>query len=198
MRRICILLIILSLSSSLMAQRTALPSARKRAVYGNHYYVSPSRYDYRGIARDITSGMDSRYDKARALYLWICSHIRYDRTMTFRTADDCWDNGKAVCQGICELYYRMCECLKLKSQLIFGMAKHPRSSTPEQHTWLRVKTEKGWILLDPTWGTSLSFHNQWTHLPDPIIWFDVDAQEFSKTHEANNEKNNNFAMPIQE
>lgn len=184
MLRTIISYILLLLSTSLMAQGTALPSARKRAVYGKDYYVSPSRYDYRGIAREITAGCNNNYDKSKALYLWICSHIKYDRSNTLRTADDCWDHGKAVCQGFCELFYRMGKSIGLKSKLVVGTAKHPRSNAPEQHTWLTVKTENGMIFLDPTWGAALSFHNEWTHLPDPLIWFDVAPEAFSETHEA--------------
>lgn len=174
--------IICFLSLSTMAQGTALPSARKRAVYGKNYYVAPSRYDYRGVAREITEGKKTKYDKAQALYMWICSHIRYDHSNTLRTADECWDNGKAVCQGICELYYRMGRSIGLKPKLVMGMAKNIRSGEMERHAWLTVKTEKGLIMLDPTWGAALSFHNEWTHLPDPLNWFDVDMEEFSKTH----------------
>ncbi len=69
------------------AQPSTLAPARKKAVYGTDYYVSPSVYDYTTAARAIVGDAPTDYEQAERLYLWLCAHVTYDLTGRVRTAD---------------------------------------------------------------------------------------------------------------
>lgn len=178
-----LLLIVLSLTSNVMAQGDALPSKRQKDVYSDGFYVSASAYDYAPIARQIVGDATSQYDKARLIYLWLCENISFDNQLELRTADRCWDARKAVCQGYCELFYRMASTVGVKSKLVNGSAKRPhQNEEDERHVWLSVSTENGDILMDPTWGAGSFINGHFVRLADPLLWFDVNPFWFVFTH----------------
>lgn len=199
MKRLIAILLLTGLALGVAAQTTSLPHARKRAVYGTDSYVAPSRYDYTLAARQIVADAASDYDKAERLYRWLCTNITYDHTGTVRTADATWERRTAVCQGYCELFYRLAESIGLRSRLVFGRCKHASRPTAEQqtpsfedHTWLCIDTEDGEILADPTWDASMLRRKSQSsplpssHLPPPLLpllWFDVDPAWFIFTHQ---------------
>lgn len=195
MRRFLIQLLFVMASGLSLAQ--PLPVARKRAVYGNGYYIAPSQYDYSQVAKDIVKGKKSRYEQARALYLWICEHISYDTQTDIRTADLCWDRKRAVCQGYCELYYRMADCINLNTTLAYGHCRLADGSS-EEHSWLSVNTEKGDILMDPTWGAGAVVNGQFQRQMMPLLWFDVDPKWFIFTHFPQNKKHQHLDQKVTE
>lgn len=166
------------------AQPSSLAPARKKAVYGADYYVSPSALDYTAAARAIVGDATTDYERAERLYLWLCANVTYDRTGQVRTADGCWTRRTAVCQGYCELFFRMAETIGVHSKLVFGRCKHAGVHTKlEDHTWLSVETEEGTILLDPTWGAGAYVRGEFVRLRDPLLWFDVAPEWFVFTHQ---------------
>lgn len=195
MRRFLIQLLFVMASGLSLAQ--PLPVARKRAVYGNGYYIAPSQYDYSQVAKDIVKGKKSRYEQARALYLWICEHISYDTQTDIRTADLCWDRKRAVCQGYCELYYRMADCINLNTTLVYGHCRLADGSS-EEHSWLSVNTEKGDILMDPTWGAGAVVNGQFQRQMMPLLWFDIDPEWLIFTHYPQNKKHQHLTQKVTE
>lgn len=165
--------------------------AKKKAVYGIDYYVSPSAYDYTSIAMSIVGRASTRYDKAQSIYLWLCDNITFDRTNTVRTADETWQRRTAVCQGYCELFYRLGESVGLKSRLVYGKCRRPSGSF-QDHVWLIVTTEKGDILLDPTWGAGYYRGDHFVRQQEPLKWFDVDPAWFIFTHLPKSESRQNL------
>lgn len=174
-----------------------LPRARRRAVYGKGYYISASEQDYKGVAQQITSGARTKYEKARDLYLWICEHISYDTRTNIRTADECWRQRRAVCQGYCELYYRMAETVGLDVDVVYGRCRNA-SGSGEEHGWVSIKTEKGDILADPTWGAGAVVNGEFRHQSDPLLWFDVEPAWFIFTHLPQNRKHQHLERKVTE
>lgn len=180
MKKLLFPLLVTCFWSGVQAQDN-LPRARRRAVYGNGYYISASEQDYREVSCQITLGARTKYDKAKALFLWICQHISYDTKTNIRTADECWRQRRAVCQGYCELYYRMAETIGLDVDVIYGKCRNA-SGAEEEHGWLGIRTEKGYILADPTWGAGAVVNGEFRHQAEPLLWFDVDPEWFIFTH----------------
>lgn len=179
-----LLLCLFCVTGRMEAQPSSLVAARKKAVYGADYYVSPSAYDYTAAARAIVGDATTDYERAERLYLWLCANVTYDRSGQVRTADACWRHRTAVCQGYCELFFRMAETIGLRSKLVFGRCKHPGAhSKLEDHTWLSVETEEGTILLDPTWGAGGYVRGEFVHLRNPLLWFDVTPEWLVFTHQ---------------
>lgn len=232
MKRTIISLVLTAFAIAAVAQEYSLPSKKKRAVYGTDFYVSPSRYDYTPAASDITADANTDYERAEDLYDWICNHIMYDPSASIRTADECWEKRMGVCQGYCELYYRMAQSIGLKCRLIFGKSKSPepprrpkeislsaltgtgtagdvassflQESNPStasrivEHTWLVVETERGTVLMDPTWGAGTWMRGQFLRLQDSSVWFDVDPCWMIFTHFPSKSKRQYISNPLSE
>jgi transglutaminase-like putative cysteine protease len=56
------------------------------------------QYDFRDLAKTITKGCKTDYQKIKAIYQWICNNIDYDTTYRIYTADSCIKARKGVCQ----------------------------------------------------------------------------------------------------
>lgn len=181
---ILVFLRLFSFADKAAAQPSSVAPVRKKAVYGTDYYVSPTVYDYTAAARTIVGDAATDYERAERLYLWLCAHVTYDRSGQVRTADACWTRRTAVCQGYCELFYRLAESIGMRSRLVFGRCKHAGQFTKlEDHTWLSVETEDGDILLDPTWGAGNYVRGEFVRLRNPLLWFDVAPEWFVFTHQ---------------
>ncbi len=180
LRTIWVLLLFLALATVSRGQQT-LPHARHRAVIGRGYYVSPSSLDYTEVAEHMTEGAETAYEKAQAIYLWMCQNIRYDEETGIRKADQCWKERKGVCQGYCELFYRLAECVGLETAIVYGKCRNANGKQ-EEHAWLSIETEQRDILIDPTWGAGMVTEGENRHQGASLLWFDVDPQWFIITH----------------
>ncbi len=186
LRKLCC---VVSMAVALGASSQVLPYRHHARVLTMNYSVSASNYDYASVARQAAGDAVGQYDKAKNLYLWICANIDYDASGKLRKADECWNMKKAVCQGYCELYFRMAEALGIRSRLVYGKSKNARAQSRfEEHSWLIVTTERGDVLLDPTWGAGSMVDGKFARLSEPLVWFDVDPCWFIFTHHPNNKR----------
>ncbi|MDO4211485.1 MAG: transglutaminase domain-containing protein [Bacteroidales bacterium] len=194
------ILLLLCLAGTAAGQWLQPTPGRKRAVYGVGYYVSPSSYDYSTLARSIVGSATTDYEKAQRIYLWLCDNITYDRSGQIRSADETYQRRTAVCQGYCELFYRLGETVGVKTRLVYGKCRRPASSDPsghlQDHVWLSVATEKGDILVDPTWGAGFYRGGDFVRQTVPLRWFDVDPSWFVFTHLPDNSRRQHLAETI--
>ena len=109
----------------------------------------------------IVEGCTTDYEKALAIYLWECDNIEYDFEFKIYHAESCWEHRKGVCQAYSELFMCLANGCDLVASVITGYVKGP----DDDHAWVKVKTEKGWILADPTWGDGDNYSK--------AAWFDV-------------------------
>ena len=167
----------------------SLPERRQRAVLGRSFYVFPSRYDYQSLTDSITQGATTDYERGRRIYDWLVGHIRYDDSGLVRTADEAWLQRKAVCQGYCELFYRMASTQDMDVDIIYGRGRSPRGLMEREHCWLGLQTERGYILLDPTWEASMPTH-------DDCLWYDVSPSWFVFTHMPHKKRHQHLIQPI--
>lgn len=182
--RFFLLLLICVIASNACSQ--TLPSREQKKVSTTTYMVSASHFDYRVAADTIVGHSTSKYEQAKQIYLWLCRNVSYDGSQQIRTADEAWTQRKAVCQGYCELFFRLAETKGLQVELVYGKIKGPemKKSGLEKHVWLSVKTERGAILLDPTWGAGKIVNSRFEHNANPLEWFDVNPTWLLFTHQA--------------
>ena len=198
-RRLMSMLGFLIISIAMLAQDLVLPSAKKKEYYSDGFLISASRYDYSPAARQMVGSASSAYDKARAIYEWLTENVDYDPTGQIRTADACWEQRKGVCQGYCELYYRLAETVGLKVKLVYGNAKNAVDpSQYEKHVWLSVTTEKGDILMDPTWGAGFMVKGKFVRQPKPLMWFDTNPCWMIFTHMPQKHKHQHLPNEVSE
>lgn len=152
------------------------------SVQAQSYQVSPTKYDYSELAQSITQNAYTKLDKAKAIFDWITTHIAYDVSYSIYTADQCIEQGKGVCQAYSELFYRLCEPIGVPCTIIIGHNKDMWGNINQTgHGWVYVETEKGGILIDPTWGAGSIVNNRF--VPDKRdFWFDVDPYWMIFTH----------------
>lgn len=185
-RSVVVLFSVFCLTTAAVGQWLQPQPFRKRAVYGSDYYVSPSSYNFADTARSIVGNAATRYDKGQCIYLWLCQKISFDRSGRIRTADAAWQSRKAVCQGYCELFYRLGETVGLHPRLVYGKCRLPsrgdENEKLQDHVWIILPTEHGDILLDPTWGAGYYRGDKFIRQPDPLCWYDVDPAWYVFTH----------------
>lgn len=148
--------------------------------------ISPTRYNYTNVAKQIAVGCTNDYERARAIYRWMCKEIAYDVSRRIHTADSCWEQRRGVCQAYCELFYRLAEPLGISVQIISGTSKERDGSiNGAGHSWLFVVTDKAensGILVDPTWGAGYVDGDVFIRKADDMSWFDIRPEWLIFTH----------------
>ena len=134
----------------------------------------------------IVEGCTTDYEKAQAIYEWECNNIEYDYSYSIYNADACWEQRKGVCAGYSRLFVKLAYGCDLKAEYIAGVAK--KGEGDENHSWVKVNTEKGWILADPTWGVPSEYAK--------ASWFDTAPEWVIFNHYPNNSSNQMLSSPI--
>ena len=141
-----------------------------------------SHYDYSLVAKKITSGCKSDYQKIRAIYQWICNNIEYDSSYSVYTADECFDTKKGVCQAYCNLFEQIANACGVKVEIIGGIGRNTKGLT-DRHSWLFAYTRnKHGILLDPTWGAGSMNGGTFRKRKNPWVWFNVNPEWMILSH----------------
>lgn len=147
----------------------------------------------------IVEGCETDYEKAKAIYDWMSENIVYDNTYSIYNAYDCWEKRTGVCQAFSELYANLAKGCDLSVGVVHGVCRNSDVSDGKAgHAWNKVKTEKGWILLDVTWGSCYGHHNDdWeTWSEGSRVWFDVHPDIMVFTHFPNNSKAQLKSTPV--
>ena len=133
------------------------------------------------------------WEKARAIYAWICFNIEYDvegffsGNMKGGTAEDFFNRRKAVCAGYSDLFNHLAEKLKLFSVYLTGYAKaygyRPgKKFTQTDHAWVGVQIDRDWYLMEPTWGSGYLDNNKKFSREYNATWFATDPRLFILNH----------------
>lgn len=101
----------------------------------------------------------SDFEKAKAVYDWICENVTYDyqsseADVLKNTAYQALTKGTAQCEGYSNLFYRMMKDLGVETRLIAG------TYDGGGHAWNIVKIGNKWYGIDTTHGSQLQDQNQ--------------------------------------
>lgn len=148
-------------------------------------------------ADSITAGCKTSYEKAKAIYLWEVLNIKYDYSKKIHSAKNCWNLRKGICQAFSDLFVVLANNCGVEARTINGISKAFNfPDGDESHAWVVAKTEKGTILIDPTWGVPFAKPNaSQTQL---LTWFDVKPECMIFTHFPDNPKDQFLATPLTE
>ena len=110
------------------------------------------REEIQAIVRGLNLTGKSEYEKARAIYNWICSHVTYDYA---RLDDESYQmkysaynavmQHTAVCDGFAQLFYRMALTAGLDARIKLN----------ENHAWNLVRIGGLYYYCDSTWDSGL-------------------------------------------
>ena len=164
------------------------------------------------LSKEITAGISSNYEKAKAIHDWVCNNISYDydflnatkryrgdlltaapddlkaasldyTEIAYRTsAIGTLEIGRTICSGYASLSVALLRAAGIPAKYVTGMAS---GSETVNHAWTEAYVDKRWIIMDTTWDSG----NKWeggkvTASPGLIRhqYFDPSLEAFSKDH----------------
>lgn len=159
------------------------------AVNQSSKKVPDSITSYRGIAKYLTSSLETDEEKARALYIWIANNISYDVDYPFeqfdsaeQLIDEVLEERSGVCQHYSELFLAMSKSVGLDSYLISGYTKDAYDKiASSSHAWNAVKIDSSFYLIDVTWGAGYLDNGEFTRLFNED-YFLVAPENFIEDH----------------
>lgn len=160
---------------------------------------TPEKYSNRlqDLAAYLTTPAQNDLEKARLIYTWIATHIRYDadayNTGIYKDESSpagVLERRTAVCEGYSTLFKELARRMHLEVEKITGYAKgygfeEGDTFSDTDHAWNAVKINGQWQLIDVTWGSCHGFtHNKKletkTRFDD--YWFCASPEEFIFSH----------------
>ena len=122
--------------------------------YPEYYTTAAQEAEMAGAVNNVLNGLGisgkSDYEKVRAIYNYLCSHVTYDNAHVNDTSYvlqftgyGALINGTAVCQGYAVAFYRLCLTAGVNARIISGKAMC--------HAWNIAKVNGAYYELDATW-----------------------------------------------
>ena len=192
---VCLLFLCLGLSLRAWGTPAVRHIGDDGTTFTTDYYKPPfapdenlrlarSRINYKPVAKSLTEGCQSDYEKIRAIYQWMCATIDYDTSYRIHSADSCFRFRKGVCQAYCELFYRIATAAGVRVEIVEGKAKgYNNVELDTGHGWIFAYTRKDHgILLDPAWGAGGVNGSTFIRRDNPWIWFNVAPERLIMSH----------------
>lgn len=141
----------LFLGSNVYAQ---FPSGKGNAPIRTFY--NPNK-----LAKSVCKNAGSDEERVKAIYAWICYHIKYDAKRysksslkRFSSKRILW-RKKALCDEYTQLFIDMCAAVDIKSFMVDGYFKSSYMEVDDtlynaDHVWNMVKVDNKWELVDVT------------------------------------------------
>lgn len=124
------------------------------------------------VAAALLAPCQSDVEKARAIYTYTATHVKYDCKEFHREVADrkaktrpeivarAHSQGLGVCIGYAMLFDELCKKANLQSEVVTGYARISSNPPnpgrlPSNHAWNAVKLDGVWHLMDATWGSGL-------------------------------------------
>ena len=144
------------------------------------------------LAKNLAQAAKTEWEKARAIYVWVCENIDYDTEEFFTgksaaAGQDPFLSGKAVCGGYSDIVTKLASYLGLEAVKIPGFSKGYGYSegerfTQSDHAWNAIKILGSWKLFDTTWGAG-AIDDKKDYVPSfTAAWFAMDPELFLMTH----------------
>ncbi|GAA4419841.1 hypothetical protein GCM10023187_54550 [Nibrella viscosa] len=141
------------------------------SVIDNYARNTPEQFtkDLNTLSVYLTSPARSDLAKARSVYAWILSHVRYDDAVYSGRryhSEETYANGvlrsrRTVCTGFALLYKHLLRRAGVEVVSVKGYARSDDAQAgvpvgPIDHEWNAVKLDGDWYLLDLAWaGTTM-------------------------------------------
>ena len=135
---------------------------------------------YDTLAKEITQGCNNNYERALAIYRWICANISYDLEGEANSADKCLKLRRGTSFGYSQLYARLAQQVGMQPIVVAGKAKG--GPILKGHCWVYVKCDEKDVLIDPMWGSGSIKDGQFIRSENDESWFDVKPEWMIFTH----------------
>lgn len=170
----------------------------------------------RRISDSVTDGLDSDYDKARALARYVSAHISYDydarnTSVTEETIsiENTLKYGRTVCTGFANLYCALLQAqgidaINIKGGSTGGEVTYETLTDGLQNhefTAFYYKEQERWVWVDSCWdGAGRYSGGEFTPSIQHEKYFDITDAALSFDHRADYAERRNFfeAMPLEQ
>lgn len=146
------------------------------------------------LSQTITQGLQTDFEKTKAIHDWVASNIPYDVDAYFSGTyvNKAWDaltvlrNKKAICFGYSNLVAALNRAIGLEAKVLIGDANvYQVGWTP--HAWNKVLADGRWISMDVTWNAGyVDFVKKTFTFAPHHKYFDPTPKEFALTHRETN------------
>ncbi len=148
------------------------------------HLISPETIE---LAKRITAGIASDYDKAKAIHDYVCENMWYDwpTYKKVEVADPEPANGrlKGVCANYAAWTRQLLISVGIPAQIITGKANGDGGW--ENHAWNEAYIDGRWIIIDNTWDSQNDYSLQGKYSPVRqalYTYFDMPINIFSQSH----------------
>ncbi len=159
--------------------------------------------EIRKTCADITAECTTDMQKLEAIYDWICTNLYYDHyglahTGTIAASGPVFYYKGTKCDGFAHLLSSMCRESGIPCKEMCGYSLDTEQDNFEQmtiedmsqdsgnrHAWNEAWIDGRWVLMDATWdckNANTADSSEVTYREHTWEWFDVELEQFSKTH----------------
>lgn len=162
---------------------------------GDSETVSETLAQVREISDKICEGIDSDYDKLRAIAEWVSSNIYYDFDASVTSVTDetvclshILETHRTICTGFANIFAALCGAQGIYCENFRGAAVYSETSFAEQddgefHEWNCAIIDGRRIWVDTVWDTYNSYVNEnYFESHTKLEYFDVTDEAFSVDH----------------
>lgn len=103
------------------------------------------------VAKSVTSGCSTDYERALALHDWLISTTAYDLSYTYYGPEGVLFHGLGVCNAYTLTYSKLLTAVGISNKTVSGTATDKGTGTTGSHAWTLVKLGGDWYHIDPTW-----------------------------------------------
>lgn len=174
-----------------------------------YYYMKPTdvvqsdESSVAGLAKSITGGISSAYEKVRAVHDWVANNIYYDQDAVDALAvspevtwplDACvtYSVGRSVCEGYANLTTALLRASGIPARTVLGYAlsggddqwnSRNSSGMLTNHAWNEAYVDGRWIVMDTTWDSRNIYYKKLYNSNSALNkYFDCTLEFFSYDH----------------
>ncbi len=151
----------------------------------------------RDISEQICEGLDSDYDKARALAVWVSKNIYYDYVaynsevnVETLSLSRTLELQRSVCGGYANLYAALCQAQGLTCHVVKGTVIQGGGSFAEgghaapSHEWNVLELDGRHIWVDTLWNTDNAYNGEYIYGAQKLRYFDISDECMTANHRA--------------
>jgi len=114
------------------------------------------------IAGYVQQNFKTNKEKARAVFIWTASSIRYDLDNMFainfyekkeEKIAKALKNRKGICENYAAVFNDICSKAGISSFVVEGYTKQNGFTDYIPHAWCAALIDSSWRMFDPTWGS---------------------------------------------
>jgi transglutaminase-like putative cysteine protease len=145
--------------------------------------IDPENPEIIRLAKEITKGAKSNYQRTKLIYRYIAKNMNYD-VEKFEQNSFSWDDSdekslklkRGVCQDYVFLTLSLLRSLDIPARFVEGVANN------QNHAWVEVKVNGDWLVMDPTWGSGYIDPDKGFIKHYDGEFFDMSNKKLIKTH----------------